>query len=86
LQLVTGNIIRNLTTQGPYPAEYAGFGIGMAIEADAAVSGNVIEGAPKWGVLMGWGPFLRAVNFTGNTIRARAPASPSRWSRARARR
>ncbi len=70
LAAVTGNIIRNLTTQGPYPAEYAGFGIGMAIEADAAVTGNVIEGAPKWGVLMGWGPFLRAVNFTGNTIRA----------------
>ena len=69
LAVVQGNIIRNLTTQGPYPAEYAGFGIGMAIEADAAVSGNVIEGAPKWGVLMGWGPFLRAVNFTGNTIR-----------------
>jgi uncharacterized secreted repeat protein (TIGR03808 family) len=83
LAAVTGNIIRNLTTQGPYPAEYAGFGIGMAIEADAAVTGNVIEGAPKWGVLMGWGPFLRAVNFTGNTIRAWAPASPSRWSRAR---
>lgn len=69
LAAVTGNIIRNLTTQGPYPAEYAGFGIGMAIEADVAVTGNVIEGAPKWGVLMGWGPFLRAVNFTGNTLR-----------------
>ncbi|MCY0146218.1 TIGR03808 family TAT-translocated repetitive protein [Hoeflea sp. G2-23] len=69
LASVTGNIIRNLSTVGPYPAEYAGFGIGMAIEADAAVSGNVIEGAPKWGVLMGWGPFLRAVNFSGNTLR-----------------
>jgi uncharacterized secreted repeat protein (TIGR03808 family) len=69
LAAITGNIIRNLSTQGPYPAEYAGFGIGMAFEADAAVSGNVIEGAPKWGVLMGWGPFLRSVNFTGNTIR-----------------
>ncbi|MDF1608477.1 TIGR03808 family TAT-translocated repetitive protein [Hoeflea sp. YIM 152468] len=69
LAVVQGNIIRNLSTQGPYPAEYAGFGIGMAIEADAAVSGNVIEGAPKWGVLMGWGPFLRAVNFSANTVR-----------------
>ena len=69
LAVVQGNVIRNLSAQGPYPAEYAGFGIGMAIEADAAVSGNVIEGAPKWGVLMGWGPFLRAVNFTGNTVR-----------------
>jgi len=70
LAVVQGNIIRGLTTNGPYPAEYAGFGIGMAIEADAAVSGNVIEGAPRWGVLMGWGPFLRAVNFSGNTLRA----------------
>lgn len=69
LAVVQGNIIRNLTDQGPYPAEYAGFGIGIAIEADAAVTGNVIEGAPRWAVLMGWGPFLRAVNFSGNTIR-----------------
>ena len=69
LAAVSGNIIRNLTTKGPYPAEYAGFGIGIAIEADAAVSGNVIEGAPKWGVLMGWGPYLRSVSFTGNTVR-----------------
>lgn len=69
LAAVTGNIIRNLTDRGPYPAEYAGFGIGIAIEADAAVTGNVIEGAPKWGVLMGWGPFLRAVNFSSNTLR-----------------
>ena len=30
LAAVSGNIIRNLTTQGPYPAEYAGFGIGIA--------------------------------------------------------
>lgn len=69
LAVVQGNLIRNLTDRGPYPAEYAGFGIGIAIEADAAVTGNVIEGAPKWGVLMGWGPFLRAVNFSGNTLR-----------------
>jgi len=58
-----------MTDRGYDKADYAGFDVGMAIEADAAVSGNVIEGAPKWGVLMGWGPFLRSVNFTGNTIR-----------------
>ncbi|OCW57212.1 TIGR03808 family TAT-translocated repetitive protein [Hoeflea olei] len=70
LATVTGNVIRNLSAAGPYPSENAGFGIGIAIEADAAVSGNVIEGAPNWGVLMGWGPFLRSVAFTGNTLRA----------------
>jgi twin-arg-translocated uncharacterized repeat protein len=69
LAVITGNVIRNIVSDGPYPAENAGFGIGIAVEADAAVTGNTIEAAPKWGVLAGWGPFLRDVNITGNVIR-----------------
>jgi len=34
------------------------------------VTGNTIETAPKWGILAGWGPFLRSVAITGNVIRA----------------
>ena len=69
LAVISGNVIRNLKSDGPYPAENAGFGIGIAVEADASVTGNTIEGAPKWGVLAGWGPFLRDVNLSGNVIR-----------------
>jgi len=69
LSVISGNIIRNMSDQGPYKAENSGFGIGIAVEADASVSGNTIEGAPKWGIMAGWGPFLRDVAITGNIIR-----------------
>ncbi|WP_110031861.1 TIGR03808 family TAT-translocated repetitive protein [Hoeflea marina] len=69
LAVVSGNIVRNLVTQGPYPAENAGFGIGIGIEADCSVTGNTVDGAPKWGILAGWGPYLRAVNISGNVVR-----------------
>ncbi len=60
---------RNLKTDGPYPAEVAGFGIGIFAEADTIVSGNVVEGAPQYGIGMGWGPYLRNVMARGNILR-----------------
>lgn len=69
LAVISGNLIRNLTLTAPYQQEDAFFGIGIEAEADAAVMGNVIEGAPRWGMLIGWGPYLRDVNVTGNVIR-----------------
>ncbi len=72
LAVVSGNIIRNLTGKGPYPAEAPGFGTGIAVEADVSATGNVIDGAPLFGMLLGWGPYLRDVTATGNLIR-RAP-------------
>jgi uncharacterized secreted repeat protein (TIGR03808 family) len=69
LATVTGNILRNLSTTGPYPAQGMGFGIGIAAEADTAITGNVIENAPKCGLLLGWGTFLRDVTATGNVVR-----------------
>ena len=68
LAVVANNVVRNLRTTGPYPAENAGFGIGVSVEADTAVTGNVVDGA-RWGMLLGWGPFLRNVSVTGNVIR-----------------
>ena len=70
--VVNGNIVRNLTGVGPYPPDPPGFGVGIAIEADTSATGNVIDGAPRFGMLLGWGPFLRDVAATGNVIR-RAP-------------
>ncbi len=67
--VVSGNIVRNLTGKGPYAPDPPGFGIGIAIEADTAATGNVIDGAPLFGMLLGWGPYLRDVAATGNVIR-----------------
>lgn len=63
------NIVRNLSTTGPYPAEVGGFGIGIGVEADTTVTGNVVENAPQCGMQLGWGPYLRNVVATGNIVR-----------------
>jgi uncharacterized secreted repeat protein (TIGR03808 family) len=69
MAVCSNNIVRNLSTTGPYPAENAGFGTGISVEADTTVTGNVIENAPLWGMQLGWGPYLRNVAVTGNVIR-----------------
>ncbi|MGI9357621.1 MAG: TIGR03808 family TAT-translocated repetitive protein [Rhizobiaceae bacterium] len=69
LAVCANNLIRNLTTEGQYPPEVAGFGIGIAVEADTSVTGNVVEGAPQFGILLGWGPYLRNVLVSNNIVR-----------------
>ena len=70
LAAVQGNIIRNLLPARPAGTDPAdGAGIGIAVEADSAVTGNVIEGAPTAGMILGWGHYLRDVAATGNVIR-----------------
>jgi uncharacterized secreted repeat protein (TIGR03808 family) len=67
LAVVQGNLIRNLFRREAEPVDKRGEGI--AVEADAAVSGNVIEGAPTAGLMIGWGKHMRDVVATGNLIR-----------------
>lgn len=69
LAVVSGNIVRNLTGSAPYFHDSPGFGIGIGVEADAAVTGNVIDGAPLAGIWVGWGPYLRNVSVTSNVVR-----------------
>lgn len=69
LATIQGNLIRNLSSEGPYPPDSPGFGFGIGAEADIAITGNVIEGAPLFGMMIGWGPFLRNVAVTGNVVR-----------------
>jgi uncharacterized secreted repeat protein (TIGR03808 family) len=67
---VQGNIIRNLLPKRPIgtaPDDDAG--IGIYVEADTSVTGNVIENAPAFGIVAGWGKYLRDVAITGNVIR-----------------
>jgi uncharacterized secreted repeat protein (TIGR03808 family) len=70
IAVVQGNIIRNLLPKRPIgtaPDDDAG--IGIYVEADTSVTGNVIENAPSFGVIAGWGKYLRDVAITGNVIR-----------------
>jgi len=70
LAVVHGNIIRNLQPKRPIgtaPDDDAG--IGIYVEADTSVSGNVIENAPSFGIVAGWGKYLRDVVISGNVIR-----------------
>jgi uncharacterized secreted repeat protein (TIGR03808 family) len=68
LAIIEGNLIRNLRRREFEPADKRGEGI--SVEADAAITGNVIEGAETAGLVIGWGPHLRDVVATGNLIRA----------------
>ncbi|MDB5501730.1 MAG: nitrous oxidase accessory protein [Tardiphaga sp.] len=70
IAVVQGNIIRNLLPKRPIgtvPDDDAG--VGIYIEADVAVTGNVIENAPSFGIIAGWGRYLRDVAITGNVVR-----------------
>jgi uncharacterized secreted repeat protein (TIGR03808 family) len=70
IAVVQGNILRNLRPKRPIgtaPDDDAG--IGIYVEADATVTGNVIENAPAFGIMAGWGKYLRDVTITGNVIR-----------------
>jgi uncharacterized secreted repeat protein (TIGR03808 family) len=70
LASVTGNIIRNLLPKRPAGTDPGdGAGIGIAVEADTAVTGNVIENAPTAGMILGFGQHLRDVAATGNVVR-----------------
>lgn len=67
LAVVQGNLIRDLFRREDEPVDVRGIGIG--VEADTVVSGNVIENAPSAGISAGWGPYLRDVSISGNLIR-----------------
>jgi uncharacterized secreted repeat protein (TIGR03808 family) len=67
---VQGNVIRNLIPKRPIgtaPDDDAG--VGIYVEADSSVTGNVIENAPSYGIVAGWGKYLRDVVISGNVIR-----------------
>ena len=69
LAVVQGNLIRNVRRDSLLPTGGGGYGSGISVEADIAITGNVIEGAEVAGLTIGWGPYLRDVTATGNVIR-----------------
>ena len=69
LAVVQGNIIRNLQPTNPNPPADELRGMGIYVEADTTVTGNVVENARDAGIVAGWGSFLRDVAVTGNVVR-----------------
>jgi uncharacterized secreted repeat protein (TIGR03808 family) len=68
--VVQGNLVPTLVAKRPVgtdPNDDSGIGIG--IEADTLVSGNVVENAPHAGIAAGWGPYLRDVAISSNMVR-----------------
>jgi len=68
LATVHGNLLRNFGPRRPGSAP-EGAGTGIAVEADTAVTGNVVVNAPNAGIRAGWGPYLRNVTVGGNVVR-----------------
>jgi uncharacterized secreted repeat protein (TIGR03808 family) len=70
IAVVQGNIIRNLRPKRPIgTAPNDDAGVGIYVEADSSVTGNVIENAPSFGIMAGWGKYLRDIVISGNVIR-----------------
>lgn len=66
LAVVQGNMVRNLVRR---EGQRDVCGDGIFVEADAAVSGNVVENAPTTGLVIGFGRYCRDVSATGNVLR-----------------
>jgi len=69
LAVCSGNLVRNIVRTAPYIDPDHLFGGGISVEADTTVTGNVIEDAEAFGIMLGWGPYLRDVIATSNVIR-----------------
>ena len=67
LAVIQGNLIRNLFRREHEVVDKRGEGI--AVEADASITGNTIEGAPTCGIMIGWGRHMRDCVATGNLVR-----------------
>lgn len=67
LSVCQGNIVRNLAKGSPTNPDVVPYGI--AAEADAAVTGNIVEAVPGNGIVVGWGPYLRDVLVSDNLVR-----------------
>lgn len=66
LATCTGNVVRNLDR--PNPQNNGVYGIGIDVEADTSVTGNVIEKAVGTGLRLGFGSGLHNVIAANNVI------------------
>jgi uncharacterized secreted repeat protein (TIGR03808 family) len=66
---ISGNVVRNIRAGRHVGDGTEGGGVGIMVEGDAAISGNIVDNASMAGLQLGWGPSLRDVTATGNTLR-----------------
>ena len=64
--MCSNNVVRDVKGGGPNPN---GRAVGIAVEADTFVNGNIIEDSPQIGLAIGWSHYLRNVNASANIIR-----------------
>lgn len=69
LAAVTGNLVRRCRRRPVLEGEGLGYGYGLSVEADAAVTGNVVEDCETAGLTLGYGAYLRDIACTGNVVR-----------------
>lgn len=62
LASVTGNVIRRCNIRQDDR------GVGIGCEADAVISGNVVEDAERYGIVLGTGSYTRNVSAVGNMV------------------
>jgi uncharacterized secreted repeat protein (TIGR03808 family) len=71
LAVVQGNLIRNLTRGRPAGEDQSNIdAFGISVEADTAVTGNVLDNIEGTGIRAGYGPYLRDVTITANVVRS----------------
>lgn len=66
LAVCSGNIVRNITPNSAVNPDTVP--IGIAAEADAAITGNTVHNVPGLAFLAGYGPYLRNVTIGSNTV------------------
>jgi len=69
LSVCANNLIRNIHAHAPYEDNQHLFGNGISAEADISITGNVIENAANFGLMLGWGHYLKNVVASSNIIR-----------------
>lgn len=69
LAVVANNIIRNAQKGLAPKGKILAGGAGLHVEAEAAVTGNVVENASDVGITLGWSWAMRNLVATGNVVR-----------------
>ncbi|PCI04308.1 MAG: TIGR03808 family TAT-translocated repetitive protein [Hyphomicrobiales bacterium] len=69
MAICANNLIRNIHDNPPYEDKDHLFGEGISAEAETTITGNVIENTARFGMMLGWGEYLRNVIVTSNVIR-----------------
>ncbi len=66
IAVCSGNIVRNIAPRSEVNPDTVPLGI--AAEAEAAITGNTVHNVPGLAILAGYGPFLRNVLIGSNTV------------------